>query len=76
MANTGSKFFTVMVVGDDPEGLMKKYDKALKVKPYIKYKYLDAEKIQKSAIKVLSGIVENSEKLFITDDQKNYFKHT
>lgn len=63
-----------MVVGDDPEGLMKKYDKALKVKPYIKYKYLDAEKIQKSAIKVLSGIVENSEKLFITDDQKNYFK--
>ena len=59
MADMSSKFFTVMVVGDDPEGLMSKYDKALKVKPYVKYKYLDADNLRKNAIKLLSNVIEH-----------------
>lgn len=70
----GSKFFTVMVVGDNPEGLMSKYDKALKVKPYIKYKYLDAEKIRSNAIKMLSNIIANYDKFAMSEDQLEYFK--
>jgi hypothetical protein len=70
----GSKFFTVMVVGDNPEGLMSKYDKALKVKPYIKYKYLDAEKIRSNAIKMLSNIISNYDKFAMSEDQLEYFK--
>jgi hypothetical protein len=70
----GSKFFTVMVVGDNPEGLMSKYDKALKVKPYIKYKYLDAEKIRSNAIKMLSNIISNYDKFAMSEGQLEYFK--
>ena len=70
----GSKFFTVMVVGDNPEGLMAKYDKALTVKPYIKYKYLDAEKLRNNAIKMLSNIVENYDKFAMSEYQRDYFK--
>ena len=74
MNNKGSKFFTVMVVGDDPESLMAKYDKALKVKPYVKYKYLDADKIRKNAIKMLSGLIENYDKFAMSEYQRDYFK--
>jgi len=69
-----SKFFTVLVVGDDPESLMAKYDKALKVKPYIKYKYLDAEKLKKNAIKMLSSVVENADKFAMSNYQLDYLK--
>ena len=41
-----SKFLSIMVVGKNPEELMEKYSKSLKVKPYVKYKYLDAEKMK------------------------------
>ena len=74
MANIGSKFFNVMVIGDDPEGLMKKYDKALKVKPYIKYKYLDADKLKKNAEKLLSNVIENFDKFQMNESQLRYFK--
>ena len=70
----GSKFFTVMVVGDNPEGLMSKYDKALKVKPYIKYRYLDAEKIRSNAVKMLSNIIASYDKFAMSEDQLEYFK--
>lgn len=53
-----SKFLTVMVVGDNPDKLMEKYDKSLKVKPYIKYRYLDAEKMRNNSLKVLTEITD------------------
>jgi len=74
MESTGSKFFSVMVVGNDPAKLMEQYDLSLKVKPYVKYKYLDAEKLKNNAIKVLSGIAENPEKFMLSNYQKDYFK--
>lgn len=69
-----SRFLSVMVVGNEPEKLMAKYDKALKVKPYIKYKYLDAKKLKTNAIKVLSEIVNQPEKFTLNSFQVDYFK--
>lgn len=69
-----SKFFSVMVVGDNPEKLMEKYDMAKEVKPYVKYKYLDAEKMHKNAIKVLKQIAEKPELFGLTKFQTDAFK--
>lgn len=74
MASTGSKFFSVLVVGQAPAALMEQYSLALKVKPYVKYKYLDAEKLKSNASKVLKNIIDNPEKFMLNDYQKDYFK--
>lgn len=72
--NKGSRFLSVMVVGKNPEKLMEKYDNALKVKPYIKYRYLDASKLKANAEKLLSEITNNPEKFTISKTQCDYFK--
>ena len=69
-----SKFYTVLVIGEKPEESMKKFSKSLKVEPYIKYKYLDAEKMRKSSLKYFSEILKNSDKLMLNDFQKEMFK--
>ena len=74
MANTGSKFLSVMVVGNEPEKLMEKYSKSLKVKPYVKYKYLDASKLKEKAASVLEEIVKHPEKFSLSSFQIDYFK--
>lgn len=74
MANKESRFYTVMVVGDNPEELMAKYDCSLKVKPYIKFKYLDAEKMRKNAIKVFTELCANPRKFSLNEFQTDYFK--
>lgn len=63
-----------MVVGENPTALMGKYSKSLKVKPYIKYRYLDAEKLKNNSSKMLSEIINNSEKLSLNKFQIDYFK--
>jgi hypothetical protein len=73
MAN-GSRFLSVMVVGNEPEKLMEKYDNALKVEPYIKYKYLDAEKMKSNASKMLTEILNNPDKIPLSKFQLDYFK--
>lgn len=70
----GSNFFSVMVVGDNPEELLKKYDINLHVEPYIKYRYSDAEKLQKSAIKVLDEIISHPDKFTLNGFQTDYLK--
>ena len=37
-----SRFFSVMVVGEDPKSLMAPFDANLKVEPYIKYEFTKA----------------------------------
>lgn len=69
-----SKFFSVMVVGDNPDDLMKKYDINLKVEPYIKYKYADAKKIRTNSLKILEEIIKNKKELSLNDFQTDYFK--
>ena len=72
--DSGSKFFSVMVIGDNPEELLKEYDINLKVEPYVKYKYSDADKLQKNAIKVLDEITSNPDRFTLNSFQTDYFK--
>ena len=69
-----SKFYTVLVIGSNPDELMKKFSKSLTVESYIKYKYLDAEKMRQSSLKYFSELLKNSDKLMLTDVQKEIFK--
>ena len=62
-----------MVVGDTPDELIKKYDAALEVEPYIKYYYKDISKYRKKAIKVAQDLVDNADKLELTPFMKEYF---
>lgn len=69
-----SKVFTVLVVGDNPEYLMNKYDINLTVPRYLKYKYIDADKMKKNSIKVLSEIINNSSKIQLNKFHLDYLK--
>jgi len=69
-----AKLFTLMVVGDKPDELVSKYDSNLKVEPYIKYYYKDIAKYKKKAIKIAQELVDNANKLELTDFMKEYFK--
>ena len=72
--SNGSKFLSVMVIGNEPEKLMEKYSRSLKVKPYIKYKYLDASKLKDKAASILEEIVKHPEKFSLSTFQTDYFK--
>lgn len=65
--NAKSRFFNLLVIGDNPEELIKKYDKRNTVEKYIKFKYKDAEKLRKSAIKALKGLLDNIDKLSLQE---------
>ena len=70
-----SKMFSVMVVGDDPSAIMKEYDMSLKVEGYVKYKYLDAEKYKNTAIKVLSKLLDEYDKVGIKENMRESLKN-
>jgi hypothetical protein len=74
MEQKRSRFFSIMVVGDNPEEITKKYDLNAKVEPYIKYKYTDASKLQKNAIKILNEIINDPTKFGLSAFQIDYFK--
>ena len=68
----GRDFFEVLVAGDNPEKLMKKYDKKLKTKePYIVYKVKDAEFLKAKAIDVYNAILFSND---YTQAEKEYYK--
>ena len=54
-----------MVVGENPSAIMEKFNMNKEVEPYVKYKYLDADKYKKSAIKVLENILNDYDKVGI-----------
>ena len=74
MANTNSKFFSVMVVGDNPREIMDKYDKSKTVEPYVKYVYLDAKKYKDRAIKAMEKIALDGDKILLPDNIKEGLK--
>ena len=63
MAQTNSKFFSVMVVGNNPREIMEKYDSNKEVEPYVKYKYLEAKKYKSVAVKAMEKIVKENDKI-------------
>lgn len=70
MAQTNSKFFSVMVVGENPTAIMEKYCVDKKVEPYIKYKFLQAEKYKQTAIKVMEKLLDDSSLTMINPQMK------
>lgn len=70
MAQTNSKFFSVMVVGDNPKAIMEDYNVNKKVEPYVKYKFLQAEKYKDAAIKVSQKLLEDASLAMINPQMK------
>ena len=71
MAQTNSRFFSVMVVGDDPTAILEKYDISKKVEPYVKYRFLQAEKYKNTAIKVSQKLLEDASLAMINPQVKS-----
>lgn len=66
--SNGSKIFSVLVVGDNPQELLSDYDANKEVPQYIKYKYLDASKYKDGAVKVLQKLLTDYDKIGINKD--------
>jgi len=54
-------FFVTVVAGENPEDLMKDYDKNLEVEPYIVYKYEDAQLIKDRYLSICKALLENGD---------------
>ena len=74
MAQTNSRFFSVMVVGDNPMDLMEKYDRAMEVEPYVKYKYLDAKKYKNVAVKAMEKVLSEEDKISLQPSVREALK--
>ena len=72
------RHFNVLVVGDNPEELMAKYDSRNKVEKHIVYTFDTADEYHKSKLKVLKGLInspkvdENTKK--IAQLEYDYYK--
>ena len=56
-----NNFFSLLVIGDNPEELMKKYNEDYEVEPYIKYYFKDKDKLFKNRIKIFEEILKNKD---------------
>lgn len=65
MAQTNSRFFSLMIVGENPKEIIEKYGSDYKTEPYVKYKYLEAKKYQSAAIKAIKAILDKSDTIGI-----------
>jgi len=70
-----SKIRVALVIGDNPDELIKMYDSTQKVEPYIAYRYLDSEKMQKTAIKCIQQVLSNNDKIKLSTFQKDYLNN-
>ena len=61
------KHFVVMAIGQNHEELMKEYSKGKETEPYVKYRYLDAEKYLKKAKEVIERLIEKHSEVMTTD---------
>ena len=64
-----------MVIGEQPENIVEPYKADHRCEPYVKYKYLDAKKYQKASIKALEKLLEESDKIGISDDVAEHLKN-
>lgn len=63
-------FFETIVAGENPQELMKPYDKKIKVDEYIVYKFEDAKKLKEKTISVYNNILLTD----IPEVTKEYYK--
>ena len=72
MNDNDYQHFVCIVAGDNPDVLMKEYDKNLKKKKHVVYRYKDANKIKKSYIKVYENALNEE----LNPSQREYIKLT
>ena len=56
-----NRHFTAVVVGDNPEEIMKKYDSNVKVEPYALYKFSEVKKYKENTLRAYRSIVDNKD---------------
>lgn len=70
----GSNFFTVLVVGNNPDELLQKYCIYNKVPEYIKYEYSKAQDYLNNNIKVYEEIIKKPKSFLLSDFQLDFIK--
>jgi hypothetical protein len=72
------RHFTLVVVGDNHAEMVKKYNKNLKVKKHLVYKFEDAEKLYQKKLFILNSLInevkDNDERKEFLTDEYNYYK--
>ena len=63
----GSNFFSLLVVGDNPKEMVEPYNVANNVETFVKYKFDDAAKLKKVAIKVTEKILDAKNEVQLSD---------
>ena len=61
MTNDDYQHFVCIVAGDNPDELMKPYDRREEEEPYVRYRYKDAAKIKEKYIELYEGILNSDE---------------
>ena len=61
MTNDDYQHFVCIVAGDNPDELMKPYDRREEEEPYVRYRYKDAAKIKEKYIELYEGILNSNE---------------
>jgi hypothetical protein len=59
MTNDDYQHFVCIAAGENPDAVMKPYNKNDEVEPYVKYKFKDAKKIKEKYIEIYEGILNN-----------------
>lgn len=59
MTNDDYQHFVCIAAGENPDAVMKPYNKNNEVEPYVKYKFKDAKKIKEKYIEIYEGILNN-----------------
>ena len=54
-----NRHFTAIVVGENPDEIMKKYDSAKKVEPYVVYRLSDVSKYKENTLKAYKHIANS-----------------
>lgn len=61
MTNDDYQHFVCIVAGDNPDELMKPYDRREEEEPYVRYRYKDAAKIKEKYVELYEGILNSDE---------------
>ena len=67
MTDEDYRHFVCIVAGENPEEMIKEYDASVEVKPYVKFKKVDAAKLRNAYIKTYEGILNNISDAFDED---------
>lgn len=68
----GSTFYSLLVVGDNPKELLKKYDASKNLETYVKYKFADAGKIKKETIKQMEKLLQHKDEADLPEVMVDY----